>query len=50
MDHFHAMWESLLFQWLPGRQPFPSLFGAFGSITTGAHLMWSPHLTSSSLP
>lgn len=42
VDHFHAMWESLLFQWLPGRQPFPSLFGAFGSITTGAHLMWSP--------
>lgn len=50
MDHFHDMWESLLFQWLPGRQPLPSLFEAFGSITTGAHLMWSPHLTSSSLP
>lgn len=46
MDHFHDMWESLLFQWLPGRQPLPSLFGAFGSITMGAHLMWSPHLTS----
>lgn len=26
------------------------LFGAFGSITAGAHLMWSPHLTTSSLP
>lgn len=49
MDHFHAMWESLLFQWLPGKQPLPSSFEAFGSITTGAHLMWSPHLTSSSL-
>lgn len=49
MDHFHAMWESLLFQWLPGKQPLPSSFEAFGFITTGAHLMWSPHLTSSSL-
>ena len=42
MDHFHDMWESLLFPWLPGRQPLPSPIGAFGSITTGAHLMWSP--------
>lgn len=46
MDHFHDMWESLLFRWLPGRQPLPSLlfplFTAFGSINMGAHLMWSP--------
>lgn len=49
MDQVHAMWESLLFQWLPGKQPLPSPFEAFGSVTTGAHLMWSPHLTSSSL-
>lgn len=45
MDHFHGMWESLLFRWLPGRQPLPSLFfplfTAFGSINMGAHLMWS---------
>lgn len=50
MDHFHGMWESLLFPWLPGTQPLSSPFGVLGSITAGAHLMWSPHLTSSSRP
>lgn len=50
MDLFHAMWESLLFPWLPVRQPLPSVLGALGSTTAGAHLMWSSHLTSSSPP
>lgn len=43
MDHVHAMWESLLFQWLPDKAASSlSLFLEFGSLTMGAHLMWSP--------
>lgn len=52
MERFHHMWESLLFRWLPGRQPLPSP----SPRGVWLHHHWSPsdvpppHLTRSSSP